>query len=668
MKKFLLTTVVLTLLVSCGKQPGGNKPHGEGNAFPEEEIKAYLVERGQDISNYYLPIELKQSQLLSYENRDYDEDPHFNVTIQDDDEFSICHTIINTITSNGYFEYGDFYTNNYRDIYLEIWPEGHELYMNIYAGVDFVDTPEQETDFDYNKTASFRLQNSDYIGKNLDLNNYSNTFDGFTFSFSKNGGQTTPKSEKSNAVYLYTDNQLEIKRTQALIRKIEFTVYTADPKRGELSPDSGKVTVVDDITTWECKSNVNKVTFTALAQYRFELMTIYYYEDEHPTPILGLKTIAEVYEAASDTEVPVTNNGWYLTNVEVTVNVKAIDAIDSVSTSDGLDGGARGKVLCVDSTGYIICSSGVSKNNPIDFYQRVKDYIKAGTTTYTVTGHIAFFNGVVEIKVETYEYKSTLIVDYDLNNFVTTGVWDGDTLFNSCNEITTNPKGYGVGHIVRLNEMTYFKKYNSAGSYYFLDTARRLVPVYSLLDKDRSKLQEGHVYDIIGLESMYLGRPSLRILEVKNSEAEPRELNLDNFIYDIEDLSNLYHINPNQNVSEYYHSARDLYRASVYISRYADDKYIFNTSYYYDRIHFNEYTTGASQADAASRNAIGVFNEDLDYKGTFADYVLENCSSEEECEDCRITIYFTLAFLDTVGGKQMWRAYILEGFINYPEA
>ena len=107
--------------------------------------------------------------------------------------------------------------------------------------------------------------------------------------------------------------------------------------------------------------------------------------------------------------------------------------------------------------------------------------------------------------------------------------------------------------------------------------------------------------------------------------------------------------------------------ATVYISRYADDKYTFNTSYYYNKANFKEYTTGSSQVEAARHNAIGVFNENLDYKGVFVDYVLENCKTEEECENSLVTIYFTLAFLDTVDSKQMWRVNIFENYINYPE-
>ena len=667
-KVFLLTALTASLLLSCNKGGGNNQPDNGVNCFPEEEIKAFLLERGADLTHYNLPIEVKEAELLSYSIVDDEECPYFNVLVEDKD-FDIAHNIHNFMTAQNWYLEGDIKIDPYEQIGVEYWPEGTELYINIYAYTDLIEIPEGPEDdgVDYNKTITFRLQDAGYIAKETNLNGKSYYFDGFSFSFGTNGGSTNPKSEKSNAIYLYTSNQFTVGNSNAYLRKMEFTLFAEDPKDGDLDPKNGTVTKNEDITTWICSSNnVTEETFTAVAQYRFEELKIYYYEEESEPPVLGLKTIAEVKAIAAEINVPTTNNGWYLSNTEVTVNIKAIDAIDSVATGDGLDGGARGKVLCVDSTGYIICSSGVSKNNPIDLYQRVKNYIKKGTTTYTVTGHIAFFNDMVEIKVDTYEYKSNLVINYDLNDFVAPEITDYNYFLGDFENIKANSKGYGVGKIVKVNNVTYFKKYNDAGSYYFL-TEGRILPFYSLLDKDRASLIEGNVYNIIALQTLYVGRPSLRILKVENSESDPSEVNLKNYVSDISvqlaSLYNDYYGSPN-GATSYFYGCVQIYKATVYISRYADDKYTFNTSYYYDKSN-KEYTTGNSQVDAARHYAIGVFNDDLDYHLTIADYVLENCHSEAECEASKVTIYFTLAFQDLVDGKHMWRAYILEDYVNY---
>lgn len=508
------------------------------------------------------------------------------------------------------------------------------------------------------KKKSFPLQNAGYIAKNTNLNGYSNTFEDFTFTFSNGGGQN-PESEKSNYIVLYESNTLTIS-SKYEIRKLEFNRYEGKVKDGALSSDVGSVVKDGVITRWTGASK--SVTLTAAAQYRFDNVDIYYVEHTEPV-ISGEHTIKEIKDFAKDYEYTPSSHGWYLTTNLVTIKIKAIDAIDSVTTS-GLDGGARGKVLCVDETGYIICSSGVSTNNPIDFYQRVKDYIKAGTTTYVVSGYLAFFNDVVELKVNTYEYDKTLTINYDLNDYVNSAVTSASILMNHCKNIKQNQNGYGVGDIVKLNGLTYFNKYNSAGSYYFLDRNSELVPIYSLLDKDRSALIEGKVYDIIGFESLYNGRPSLRILEViPNTSEDPTSFDFSNAV-EMTSTDEFYKINPYQSGYEeqYYSSVTTIYKMDAYVSRYADDKYTFNTSYYYDLTN-KEYTTGSSQVNAANRKSLGMFNEDLTFKQVFADFVLENAESEEECEELKVTIYFTLAYLDKVDGKYMWRVNVFEDLV-----
>lgn len=621
------------------------------STFPLNRVSSFLSTRGVNNPSSYLTSKILEIEnVISYQIVEDDDCPYFEIIY--DMEEAYVDAILTQLLEAGWENFdSETLMDQGHNIALKSFYKNDGCHIELYAYSDLVVVPPEEEEGE-NKELEFPLQNDGYIVKETNLSGKSYTFSDFTFAFTRNGSSDDPASVKSNYVVLYTDNTLTIS-SKYKIHKIEFS--DNKDKNGDLSTSGVLLTKANDLTTWEGEGK--SITFTALAQYRFNNVKIYYFEHVEPV-ITGEKTIKEVLEFAETIEYTPTN-GWYLTNNEVTIKVKAIDAIDSVTTS-GLDANARGKVLCVDETGYIVCSSGVSKNNPIDFYQRVKDYIKSGETTYAVNGKIAFFNDVVEIKVDSYRYLSDLEIDYDLNDYVTSGVTNSDSLMNHSKEIKTNNDGYGLGKIVKLNALTYFNKYNSAGSYYFLDQEGNLVPVYSLLDKDRSSLEEGKVYDIIGVESLYKGRPSLRILEVTpNLGADPASFDFSNAV-EKETTKYFYNVN-SEHASykdEFYNSVTTIYKMDVYVSRYAADKYTFNESYY--KIN-KEYTTGNSQVTAAQHYSLGVFNEDLDYKQIFIDFVLENATSEEECVS--LTLYFTLAYLDTVDGKEMWRVNVFEDLV-----
>ncbi len=656
MKQNLFTTFfALLLATSCSPNSGAPK---DRDYFPKSELNSFLSYKG--VNGYQVPFSLnKKDALLSYQILEDEESDYFSIQIEDLDQ-SIYNSYYSTVSALHYDMSGDIYIDPLELVGLELYNESETLNLNFYAYSDLVDVPPEEEEGGQTVIEDFPLQNGEYIGKNTNLSGYSESFGEFTFAFSNGGGSYNPASEKSNDVILYPSNTISISSKYEM-SEIVFTRYEGKIKDGDLTSNNGTINKEGRYTTWS--GNSKSVTFTATAQYRFENIKITYFKIEDP--IVGpINNISDVYSTASTLTPTIPSNGWYLSNMTVNLKVRAIDAIDSVTTSSGLDPKARGKVLCVDDTGYIICSSGVSKNNPIDFYQRVKSYIKQETTTYQISGKIAFFNGVVEVKVETYAYDDSLDINPDLNNFVSSSVSSYEDFLNECKTVKTNADGYGVGSLVRLNGLTCYNRYNSAGSYYFLDQNSKLVNVYSLLDKDKSLLVEGNVYDIIGLASLYKGRPSLRILKViSNDVADPVDLDVSGAT-EITDIIHFYKVNTDNTsyIDEYFASIYTVYKMDVYVSRYANDSYTFNTSYYYD-LSNKEYTTGASQSTAAGRYSLGMFNEELTYKSTFYGYVLEDAKSEAECENKKLTLYFTLGYLDRVYGKLMWRANIFEDLV-----
>ena len=502
---------------------------------------------------------------------------------------------------------------------------------------------------------SFNIKES--FGKNTNLHEQTINLTPFLFTFDKGSGSTNPMSTKDNGGYiaLYQNNTMKITNATNMT-KVEFTL-----SKGALTSDVGSVSN----NVWE--GDAKEIVFTATSSTFITAMKITYVDPDSSLPVVeGVSTIAEVYEAASQISYVPNAVGWHLSTVEVTVEVEALDAIDSKSegVTKGYDPNARGKVLVADETGYIICSSGITKNNPISFYQRVKSYIKAGTTQYVVTGHIAFFNGVVEIKVSEYQYNSSLDIHKDYEGYVKHTFDKQEEYVNDViNNTVTNEHGYGVNDVVKFTGLTYFNKYNDAGSYLFLDQEGKIVPVYSLLDKDRASLIEGKVYDIIGLESMYYNRPSLRILKVDvNNDAAAQKYDFVNDVTSITSLDQFFDLTMSSTNLNYIKSELTVYSAEVYVSRYTEEQYSFNTSYYYDNT-FKEYTTGSSLQAIAEHKSLRIYNDNLTYNQTLMDFLLEDCQSDEECSSSKVTLYFTLTDIEVAFGKNVWRVNIFEDLV-----
>lgn len=664
-KKLLLSLFIIPFLVGCNNVAPENTDNGDDdsgeidtkNYWPSNQINSFLNEK--EISGVTIPyIELNNSEFISCEEKIHDDYSYLSIIISND-KYS---DYVSALNGAHYVLEDEYYVDPSEQISISL-AKTSSTKIDVYSLNDLIipDLPgdnEEEEEEENLISSTYDLHNKIGTSESSTLS-YIDSEVGVKFTFDKNGSQYNPKSQKGSSGYvaMYANNTLTISNKN--IKKAEFT-FNSD-KTPDISSSTGELVKKDNYNfVWSGESD--NLVITANSQSRLINLTIYYNDKEEENPSLtGVSTIKEVYEAASKINYLANASGWYLSNVEVTLRVEAIDAIDSTTTS-GLDGNARGKVLCVDETGYIIVSSGISKNNPISFYQRVKDYLKQGTTQYEVIGHIAFLNGVVEVKVDSYNYMSSLHINKDYESYYGSTYTKSSELVNDIiNNTIPNEAGYGVNKVIKMTGLTYFNKYNSAGSYLFIDRDGEIVPIYSMLDMARDVLIKGQCYDIIGLETLYRNRPSLRILDVSRSSLEGVSFDFENNVTEVTSLNSFYSIKKGTS-ENYVRSELTVYKVDAYVSRYAEDSYTFNTSFYYDSTR-KEFTTGSSQVNAANKNALGIFNEDLTYKQILLDYLLENCSSQSECEDKKVTLYFTLAFADVVDGKTMWRVNIFEDLV-----
>ena len=665
-KKIILPILCVGLVLSsCGDDNAPyNPPHSE-SYFPIQEVKDFLLERGTVLSDDVLPNSLTSvTTVVSSYRIDDEEYPHYQVSI--DFEDSDYNQIISELNTLNWDLSGDIFIDSNLTIGLEIYKNDNFI-INIYSYNDLIEIPPEEDEEKHvDEFVLYTLIGNEDKLESKDVSPFTPTgHTDFIFNFYKNDSSYSPKSNNGSTykcVALYASNSMSIETVSSTytIKKIELT--TAG-RNGEISSDVGSVSQDDLKVAWT--GEANKITFTAAAQYRFDNIKIEYYIPILPPIPEGIKTIGEIRTIADG--LIFTGTDGYLVNNDYKVEVllEAIDGIDSVSTSGGIDPNSRGKVLCADETGYILCSSSTVTSSTIPFYRRVSEYIKDNKTTYYVKGHLAKFNGVLEINVEEYKYRSDLSFDYDLNNFVNSESTDSSSFMNSCKSIISNKNGYGFGKLARLNALTCFNIYDKkAGSYYFLDQLGKLLPLYSWQNKDRSSLVVGKVYDIIGVETLHRGRPSLRILKVINNlGADPASLDFSNAI-NKDSTKYFYNVNESNSTyqEEFYNSVTTVYKMDVNVSSYGVDKYTFNENVYYD-LNDKVYTTGITQEAAANHYSLGIFNDDLDYKQILLDFLVSNAQSLEECEALKITLYFTLAYLDTVNGKKMWRVNIFEDLV-----
>ncbi len=649
-----------------GDTPGGDDPV-DTKVFPTDEILAFYEDKG--VTGVVIPeYKVNSSLILDYSIKEF-EYSYFELVIQGD----ISSLYKQAATKLNYSLYGSdtsvykdasnkvVFTVAYKSIgnNTVIKYETYDEYAFYMGDIDIEDDGYKYTAVEYTFSVADNMK--DYSGQNMD--NITVTSDQIKYTFKKESANIGPSVYNKNGwhVRFYANTSLTVSSESITLKRLSFILLSGSNK-GTVSADSGSVGYNSDETEYVWTGEAKTVKFIANDQIRFTDIDVKGVKCEKIIPSTdGVSTVAQVYESIQGYSYTPNNVGWYLTDTTVKLQVKAIDCIDSADTTAGYDANARGKVLCADETGAILVSSSTSSNNPVSLYAAAKKYMNSGSC-YEVEGKIAFLNDVVEIKVDSYKYNSALEVNVNVDALVEKTISSQSELLADLESTKTNSKGYGTSKIVKMTGLTYFNKYNSAGSYLFLGSDSKIVPVYSLDDNARSNLVKDQVYDIIGFESMYKGRPSLRILKViENSVDEPTIYDFMNLPTKVENLSSFYQISTHSGES-YKKSELTVYEAEVYVSQYALNKYTLSSSYYYDASS-KCYTTGSSQVNAANHNALGVFNENLDYKQVFDALLINLCETEEEVKECKFTVYFTLAYLDNVDGKNMWRVNVFEDLV-----
>ena len=661
-KSILLSIFLLPLVVSCGQNTTGGdnnppippNPPAEVNNFPKEEIEAFLEEN--NITFTMFDVDVTQSGYLEY-----------NIN-EDANKFSLLFNgnkvtyLTDLLIDNNFTLKVDCYVDPSNKVAasLSYVSDNNVTNMDIYkyiaavTGDDFY--PYQESDT--NNTGDIDLAQE--IGNNSAAT-LTKTVAETVFTIDKGTGSVNPESSKTTTekLKIYAGNTFTIKHDDMILMDIKVL----SSKTTNLTPFEGTVTVTQNIETgvhlirW--KGETNELTFTAGAQVRVKEIKIWYLKPV-VIPPGSMETVQEVLTYASSYHYVPNDVGYYLSNISVNLKVTLLTAMDSQasSTKEGYNVDAQGKVLAYDDTGFIILSS-PTEDQRVTLYEKAKTDLKGHkAATYQIVGFLSFFNGVVEVNVSSFQ-ADTSFTNKSLDEFTYPEYSSQSEVVNDIvNNAIPNVKGYGVNKVVKLNNFTYFNCYNPKGSYLFLDTNNNLLPIYSLENKDDIYLDEGKSYDIIGLETLYRNRPSIHILKVSKHSDEGVELDLTKAV-EVSNFDNFYTIGQSTN-ENYVKSELTLYKATVFVSSYSYKSYTVNTSYIYRN---KTYTTGTSENDAASLHSLSVFNDNIWYRGTLDPYLLDGVKDQATADSLAFIIYFTLAYLRTPNGLNMWSINILENYI-----
>ena len=405
MKKLLLLFVSSLLLVGCNSK-GNNAPQGGGNepgggsdpggdpippvdtkVFPTQEILSFFEDKG--VTGIIIPeYKVAPENVLdtSVDSKIYDS---FKVTIQGD----ISTLYKSEATKKGYSLYKDD-TSIYKDSlnkvvftvsYASIGNITSILYATYddfslyYDDMDLPDDGYKYEAVDYTFSVADKMK--DYSGVSTD--GVTVTSDQINYTFHKENQQIAPSVYSTNGwhVRFYAGTSIDVHSENITLKKLTFVFLSG--YKGTFSADNGEVGYNDDESAYVWTGSTKSVKITADEQLRFTSIEIKGLKSEKVIPSKdGVSTVAEVYSSIEGYTYTPNAVGWFLTNTEVKLQVKAIDAIDSAADGGEYEPLSKGKVLCADETGAIIVSSSTSSNNPVSLYAATKKSDAFRTTLY----------------------------------------------------------------------------------------------------------------------------------------------------------------------------------------------------------------------------------------------------------------------------------------------
>ncbi len=369
-----------------------------------------------------------------------------------------------------------------------------------------------------------------------------------------------------------------------------------------------------------------------------------------PTPQLDTLTVSQVIELCNDLEPATDNIKITTSDIKVKFTGQAIDGIDTKNSKKGHT--PQMKVVVADSTGYILVASESGSQSENTLYRSFVNNKQKRNSKYTIEGKIGLYRGQPEVVVESFTWDENLPVTYDVADMSEGKIDDVPAFYEQViNEVDYNSKGQGIGKIHSLNNVKCIGKADD-NSWIFTDETSSVFGVYDFISN--TSFSKGSVYNITGMLTTNVWKPSLRVLEYEL--IEDVEIQDPYFVSPVETTTKAtYNIkrpkfddDDYRRYPDYLRSFKNIYKTEAYVSYDSPGKLIFGDTYYN--------TVPSSTGVAAQRGYIYFNNDDIELS-YLADYIGQNET---------VTIYYSFYQQDQVTYSKVtymqWKVYM------YPDA
>lgn len=336
----------------------------------------------------------------------------------------------------------------------------------------------------------------------------------------------------------------------------------------------------------------------------------------------------------------------------VKINAHALSYCDNITTKSGY--GPNGKILMVDSTGYIYVSGSTKEN----FYQQASKYINKDTSNYEIIGYIAMSRGEPELVLKEYVWNENLDIKYDLSSLAkpTSNIKE---IYDELYKLDYNLKGTASGGFISIKNLTCLSKLDD-NMWNFIDSDNNVIKVRDYASNTSFTINVN--YDIIGSLSISKYSPALIVGSYIRSENQKsiNSIDIDKTtpisFAEINKIHSYISEDTYSRVSEkVFYSSSYIYQIDCYVNAYNIDRY----KYYFTLGESASELT--SEASAASAKNLFISNDSMhNVKSTSLNYVpLLNQYNNET----KVTLYLILDSEKNVSKTKCWNVHVIESLI-----
>ena len=414
---------------------------------------------------------------------------------------------------------------------------------------------------------------------------------------------------------------------------------------------SNSTSSIDEISSSEVSSsstsNKDTSSSSGTSSYPFS-----YSSSNIPLTVLSIQEVIEKCLLLPSPEKD--NLAKFVQGTElVKIHAHALSYCNNNTTKSGY--GPDGKILMVDSTGYIYVS-GSSKEN---FYQQACKYINKDTSNYEITGYVAMSRGQPELVLQEYVWNENLDINYDLSTLALP-VNNIEEIYDEFYKLDYNIKGTTSGGFVSNTNITCLSKLDD-NMWNFIDDNNRTIKVRDCSSNTSFSL--GVNYDIIGSLSISKYSPCLMVGSYSRSIDQENKNSID-----IDNTTSITFTELNKTHSNYSDDTYDRVSEKVFYS----SSYIYNIDCYVNAYNIDGYkyyfTLGenscelSSEISAASANNVFISNNSMhNVKDASLNYVP---LLDEYNNKTQVKLFFILDSEKTVNKIKCWNVHVIESLIQ----